>query len=170
MFKAPFITAISITILLLTGCIVPGARRERAEIELQRNDSLFVVDEGDFHFQIVLPKNLLIVHEATITLAKNEESLVITCGPQFRLVASIIDATSPSTPNHDGILKHITLDDEMNSSIYKRVLPDGNIHDYGLKQTTSIANTTYRFQTPADGEFALSDALRMLTALATVKL
>jgi len=33
----------------MSSCIIPSVRNERKEMDLQRNDSLFVIDEGDFH-------------------------------------------------------------------------------------------------------------------------
>ena len=164
------ILLISLSVItLLAGCIVPGARREREEIALQKNDSLFVVDEGDYHFRIALPKDLLISNQPRITLDAHNHCLRISCGREFHLLVTAAEMTHTAAPT-DGIFTHRIMDNEDNSCIYKRVLPDGSTYDFGLHQQAVIGDTQYAFQSAPEGEFSLQDILRMKMALASIKL
>jgi hypothetical protein len=166
-----FVTLLGIT--SFTSCIIPGARRERAELELQRNDSLIVIDEGAFHFSMVMPKDLMITHEPNIQLSTHESTLHVSCGTDFQ-----IRVTMPENPasahtvgnEQEGIFTHRLLDCEDESCVYKRILPDGSSFDYGLYQITTVGETTYVFQSSLDGEFNLNAAMRMKLALASVKI
>ena len=170
MFRKPYLSIAAIAFIAFTGCIIPGARREREEIELQRNDSLFVIDEGDFHFRIVLPKDIMINSEPIIELASNGQSLHITCGSTFHLVAEMIDTQATRTPLGSGIFHYDIIDNEDQSFVFKRILPDGNSYDYGLIQYSSIGENDYAFHSSTEGEFSLNDVLRMKGALASVKM
>ena len=170
MFRKPYFSIAVITLLVLSGCIIPGARKERAEIELQRNDSLFVIDEGDFHFRMVLPKDIMINSEPIIELANHGHSLHISCGPTFHLVAEMIDNKATRTPLGSGIFHYEIIDSEDQSYVFKRVLPDGTAYDYGLIQYSSIDDSEYAFSSATEGEFTLNDVLRMKGALASIKM
>jgi hypothetical protein len=170
MFKTPYYSIVLLALITLVGCIIPGARRERAELELQKNDSLFVVDEGDFHFRIVLPKDLMINHEPRIHYVDNENKLIITCGPFFNLFATVAEINTPLLTSSDSVFQHIVMDNEDQSLVFKRTLPDGQVYDFGMIQHTEINGTHYRFQTDANGEFSLEDVLKMKSALASLKI
>jgi hypothetical protein len=150
----------------VTSCIIPDATTEFAEIDLQRNDSLMVVDEGDFRFQLALPKDLMITNTPAIEADAEGKKLYITCGPEFRILVT----TSDYNQEDQGIFTHRMLDNEDQLCVYKRILPDGTAYDYGLKQCIAISNKTYIFQSDPTGEFDLNDALRMQLALTSVKL
>jgi hypothetical protein len=170
MYKTPYFSAIVLVALVFTGCIIPGARRERAEIELQRNDSIFFIDEGDFKFQIVLPKDLMINHTPEILLKQDKNRLVISCGPTFQLIAEIRDSQGSIQPTQTGVFHCSILDNEDNSCVYARLLPDGQVFDYGLIQQTNTNETDYIFYTDELGEYTLQDVLKMRTALASIKM
>jgi hypothetical protein len=170
MFRKPYFSITVIALIVFTGCIIPGARKERAEIELQRNDSLFVIDEGDFHFRIVLPKDIMINSEPIIKMAGNGQSLHITCGSTFHVVAEITDIKTTKLPIGEGIFHYDIIDNEDQSFVFKRILPDGNSYDYGLIQYSSIGENDYAFSSSTEGEFSLNDVLRMKGALASVKM
>ena len=150
----------------VTSCIIPDATREFAEIDLRRNDSLMVVDEGDFHFQLALPKDLMINNTPSIEADAEGKRLYITCGPEFRIV---VTSSDDNEADH-GIFTHRMLDNEDELCVYKRILPDGTTYDYGLNQHIQISDKTYIFQSDPTGEFDLNDALRMQLALTSVKL
>jgi len=158
------------TLSFITGCIIPGARRERAEIELQRNDSLFVVEEGDFHFRIVLPKDLMIAHRPSFRHNPSENTLTISCGPTFDIIAEVSNMPIALPPAQDGIFQIEVIDNEDQSVIYKRILPDGVVYDYGLIQQTEIDGMKYRFHTDTDAQYSLNEALRMKSALESIKI
>ena len=170
MFQKPFLFAIILSLGFVTGCIIPGARREKAEIELQRNDSLFVIDEGEFNFRIVLPKDLMISHVPVFHHNPSENTLSMTCGPSFHLIAEVSDPTMGPLPAQDGIFRLEVIDNEDQSTVYKRVLPDGVVYDYGLVQHTEINGVHYLFHTDSNAEYTLQDALRMKSALASIKI
>jgi hypothetical protein len=155
--------------ILLTGCVIPGARQERAALELQSNDSLFVVDQGDFHFRIILPKDLMIANEPALALSNDDTKLHITCGSDFRLIVEKNTEKKRTLPSKDGIFHYDILDEEFDSSIFKRVLPDGRTYDYGIFQATSVGTAHYLFQSDTEGEYDLQDALRMQSALASIR-
>lgn len=170
MYKTPYFSAIFLVALVFTGCIIPGARRERAEIELQRNDSIFFIDEGDFKFQIVLPKDLMINHTPEILLQQDKNRLVISCGPTFKLITEISDSQGSLQPTQTGIFNFTILDNEDNSCVYSRNFPNGQVFDYGLIQQTNTNETEYIFYTDELGEYTLQDVLKMRTALASIKM
>ena len=167
--KVLFFLAI-IALIVFTGCIIPGISRERAEIELQRNDSLFVIDEGDFHFHIVLPKDIMINSEPNVQLAENSHTLRISCGAAFQVMVEINDSKTTQLPDGEGIFQYAIIDNEDHSIVFKRILPDGNTYDYGLKQYTSMGENDYVFYSSPESEFTLNDVLRMRGALASVKM
>jgi hypothetical protein len=170
MNKALYFTTVMLALVSFTGCIIPGARKERAEIELQRNDSLFAIDEGDFRFRMVLPKDLMIVHTPKITLHKDKNRLEISCGPSFNLEAEVCEPGVREMPTQMGVFSYNVLDDEDNSFVFSRHLPDGRIFDYGLTQYISMNESCYKFHSDDEGEYTLQDVLKMKTALASVKM
>jgi len=73
-------------------------------------------------------------------------------------------------PSQQGIFHYEIIDEEFDSSVYKRILPDGKTYDYGIFQLTSVGKTQYIFQSDVEGEYDLQDALRMQSALASVRM
>ena len=169
MFNKSTLTLITLCSILLAGCVIPGARKERAALELESNDSLFVVDQGNFHFRIILPKDLMIANVPALTLSNDESKLHITCGSDFHIIAQRKADKLNELPRKDGIFQYEILDEEFDSSVFKRLLPDGKTYDYGIFQCTSVGNTHYLFQSDSEGEYDLQDALRMQSALATIR-
>lgn len=156
---------------LLSACVIPGARRERAAIELQANDSLFLVDEGDFQFRIVMPKDIMIANTPIIEPGKNN-TLHIRCGNDFNIVATLgaSDLSDVmSAQKNDHLFQYQVLDNEDQSVVFKRVLPDGKTYDYRLMQSFQIGEKAYTFRTAPDSEFDLPAVLRMKSALASVQ-
>jgi hypothetical protein len=170
MFRKPYFTAALFANILLIGCIIPGARIERAEILLQQNDSLLLVDEGDFLFQMVLPKDGFIMNEPKFHLDNTGSVLHIVFGPSFHLTATIVEPEQIDLPLNEGVFYHEIMDTEDNATVYKRKLPDGSYYDYGLTQLTRINDTYYLFRSASEGEFTFDDVLRMKSALASVKM
>lgn len=170
MFKTTSFVTLTLALIAFTGCIIPGTRLERAEIELQRNDSLFAVEEGDFRFRIVLPKDLMISHNPSIQFNEKENKLDIICGPSFHLTAEACTSDQFLTPEQDGIFQIEIIDNEDQSIVFKRLLPNGETHDFGLIQQTEMNGLHYTFQSDSFGEYSLDDVLRMKSALASVKI
>ena len=170
MFNKTTILLVILPFIFLGGCIIPGVRHERAALELQKNDSLFVIDKGDFQFRIILPKDLMIANEPAVKLTDGESKLHITCGNDFHLIAQRSSQKQKSLPAQAGIFRHEILDEEFDSSVYKRILPDGKTYDYGIFQLTSVGKTQYIFQSDVEGEYDLQDALRMQSALASIRM
>ena len=170
MFKKIIFIFVVLT-TLLSACVIPGARRERAAIELQANDSLFMVNEGDFQFRIVMPKDIMIANEPVIELGKNNQ-LNIRCGNDFNIVASLGPSELSdvmTAQKKDQLFSYQVLDNEDHAVVFKRVLPDGSTYDYRLMQSFQIGEKAYTFHTAPDSEFDLSSVLRMKTALASVQ-
>lgn len=163
---------ITLAMLLLTACIIPGARKERAELELQANDSLFLIEEGPFHFRMVFPKDLLINNEPAFSLSENGEELSIRCGSNFSLSVrqgqNYLDMLQKFR-EHDLLFNYQVLDNEDGSIVYSRIFPEGKTFDYRLIQSLKIGNQNYTFFTAPEQEFNLNDVLRMKSALASVQ-
>lgn len=170
MHKAHLSIVLVSLLMMLAGCIIPGARKEKAELELQRNDSLFFVDEADFHFRIALPKDLMINHSPQISLDDEKNNLEIACGPNFKLMVEIHDTFTTTLAESDGIFTHLVIDNEDNSCLYSRNLPDGRTFDFGLIQQIRIQDKFYTFSSAKEGEYTLQDVLKMRSALASVKM
>lgn len=159
--------------VVLASCIIPNARRERVELELQRNDSLIVVEEGNFRFKMILPKDLITTNEPSIKLLDDATALSIQCGSDFHLVVSIepsAEMQAIDAPIFEGILRCQPVDNEDNSVVYKRILPDSRVYDYGIRQITTIDGHTYAFKSATESEFNLDAVLRMKLALASLKM
>jgi hypothetical protein len=121
----------------LSACIIPGARSERAALKLQANDSLFHVNQGDFDFRMVMPKDIMISHQPTFELCAGGEQLTIRCGDDFNIIARKNQTTNNDLTidaSHDGLFDCRILDDEDDSIVFSRLLPDGSIYDYRLIQ------------------------------------
>jgi hypothetical protein len=170
MNKALPISAVILALIVFTGCIIPGTRRERAEIELQRNDSIFVVDDGDFRFRISLPKDLMITHTPEITLHEHENRIEISCGPSFHITGEISDTHAKQLPDQVGAFHYNEIDNEDNSCLFARNLPNGEVFDYGVLQHIDFNHTYYTFYSDDQGEYTLQDVLKMRTALASIKM
>jgi hypothetical protein len=111
----------------------------------------------------------MIANEPSLTLSNEDSQLHITCGEDFHLIAQRKTDKHNALPNKDGIFHYEILDEEFDSSVFKRVLPDGKTYDYGIFRCTSVGNTNYLFQSDAEGEYDLQDALRMQSALASIR-
>jgi len=170
MFKNLLPVFVAMVIVFIAGA-TRGIPREPLTIELQANDSLFIVHEGEFQFSIVMPKDLLIANHTIIEMGSNNE-LNIRCGSDFNIVAEL------ELPNHSGVLtcpkndhlfNYQVLDNEDQSIVFKRVLHTGSTHDYRLVQSLHNGNRAFTFQSSNDTEFNLSAVLRMKSALASVR-
>ena len=128
--------------------------------------SLLTIEEGSFHFQIALPKDVMIQHAPAVDLCNGGEQLHITCGPDFSLFVS----HNRNETNDQGIFEYQVLDNEDQSCVYKRILPDGSHYDYGLNHQVMHEGKLYVFQSDPTGEFDLTAALRMKLAAESVKL
>ena len=152
--------------------MIPGARQERAELKLQANDSLFHVQQGDFDFRIVMPKDIMIANAPVFELIHGGEQLAIRCGNDFNILARkrhTYQNDFSAQQGQDRAFHYHVLDDEDASIVFSRVLPDGRIYDYRLIQYLQIGTQGYTFETAADAEFDLPQVLRMRTALASVQ-
>jgi hypothetical protein len=171
MRKTPYLLLL-LLVASLSACIIPGARTERAALKLQANDSLFHVNQGDFDFRMVLPKDIMIGHQPTFELCSGGEQLNIRCGNDFNIIArknrtSVNDLEIAQS--NDRLFDYRVLDDEDASIVFSRVLPDGRTYDYRLIQYLKVGNQNYTFQTAHDAEFDLPQVMRMRSALASVQ-
>jgi hypothetical protein len=123
MFNQSTLKLITLCSILLTGCVIPGARKERAALELQSNDSLFVVDQGEFHFRIILPKDLMIANEPAVTLSNDDSKLHITCGSDFHLIAQRKADKHNELPRKEGIFQYEILMGKPTTTVSSSALP-----------------------------------------------
>ncbi len=171
MRKTPYLLLL-LLVASLSACIIPGARSERAELQLQANDSLFHVNLGDFDFRIVMPKDIMISHQPTFELCAGGEQLNIRCGIDFNIIARKNQTENNDLTideSHDGLFDCRILDDEDASIVFSRLLPDGSVYDYRLIQYLKVGDQNFTFQTAHDTDFDLSQVLRMRSALASVQ-
>lgn len=171
MSKTTFVL-LAVIVSSFTACMIPGARRESAELKLQANDSLFHIQQGDFDFRIVMPKDIMIANAPVFELLGGGEKLAIRCGDDFNIVARkrhSYQSDFSAEQAKDRVFNYHILDDEDASIVFSRVLPDGRIYDYRLIQHLQIGNQGYTFEAAADAEFDLPQVLRMRTALASVQ-
>ena len=171
MRKTPYLVLL-LLVTSLSACIIPGARSERAELKLQANDSLFHVNQGDFDFRIVMPKDIMIGHQPIFELCSGGEQLNIRCGNDFNIIArknrtSVNDLEIAQS--NDRLFDYRVLDDEDASIVFSRLLPDGSIYDYRLIQHLKVGDQNFTFQTAHDADFDLAQVLRMRSALASVQ-
>jgi hypothetical protein len=118
----------------------------------------------------VLPKDLMIAHRPSFRHNPSENTLTISCGPTFDIIAEVSNMPIALPPAQDGIFQIEVIDNEDQSVIYKRILPDGVVYDYGLIQQTEIDGMKYRFHTDTDAQYSLNEALRMKSALESIKI
>ena len=171
MRKTPYLLLL-LLVASLSACIIPGARSEQPNLELQANDSLVHVKQGDFNFSMVMPKDIMISHQPTFELFAGGEQLTIRCGDDFNIIARKNQTTNNDLTidaSHDGLFDYRILDDEDASIVFSRLLPDGSIYDYRLIQYLKVGDQNFTFQTAHDADFDLAQVLRMRSALASVQ-
>lgn len=141
------------------------------KIQLAENDSIFNVNESGFKFSIVLPKDLMINESPQIKMNTATGELHITLGEKFWIVASQEkgDVNKFKADMEDDMLfKHEIVEENTQSLMYKRVLPDGTEYDYSYKSCNDVSGIPYIFRTSEEGEFTKENVTRMKTAIGTV--
>jgi len=142
------------------------------KIQLSENDSLFEVNDGGYKFSIVLPKDLMINATPDIVLNGATGELHITVGEQFWIVATQEKGdlnNFKSALADDMLFKHEVVEENSQSLLFKRVLPDGTEYDYSYKSCSDISGTPYVFRTSEEGEFTKDNVTRMKQAINTVR-
>lgn len=142
------------------------------KIQLSENDSIFQVNEGGYKFSIILPKDLMINESPSIAMNGATGELHITLGDQFWIVATQEKGdinNFKSALADDMLFKHEVVEENAQSLLYKRVLPDGTEYDYSFKSCNEISGTPYVFRTSEEGEFTKDNVTRMRQAIGTIR-
>lgn len=174
MKKILFITLAAGSMLMFQSCQNDQAESGTAveKIQLSENDSIFKVNEGGYKFSIVLPKDLMINSSPSIALNGATGELHITIGEHFWIVATQEKGdvnTFKTEMANDMLFKHEVVEENTQSVLYKRVLPDGTEYDYSYKSCSDIAGTPFVFKTSEEGEFTKDHVNRMKQAIGTVR-
>ncbi len=173
MKKLILCSAILCTIALLQSCNNSNQQAEtQPEVALQPNDSLFVVNEGGYNFQIILPKDLMISNTTRIVVNQSTGDLHIQLGEQFWIVASQekTDMNNFKTlMNEDMLFTNKVMEETQNSLLVQRVLPDGTTYDYNFRSFSDVDGKPYIFKTSEEGEFSIESVKRMRHAITSVR-
>jgi len=142
--------------------------KETSSVTLQPNDSLFAVSNGGYNFQIILPKDLMIMNTPRIDMNSATGELHIHLGDQFWIVASQekTDMTAiKSAIQEDMLFTSRVVEETNNSILVERILPDGTTYD---RSVNDIGGKPYIFKTSEEGEFSIESVNRMKYAISSV--
>jgi hypothetical protein len=143
-----------------------------AAVNLNPNDSLFVINEGGYTFEIIMPKDIMIANTPSIQLNSATGDLHIQCGDQFWIIASLEKtdvATIKTQLNEDMLFTSKIVEETNNSLLYQRTLPDGAEYDYNYRSICELGGKAITFRTSEEGEFSLESVNRMKSAISTVR-
>jgi len=139
---------------------------------LNPNDSLFMVNEGGYQFQIILPKDMMIASTPSIKMNEATGDLHIQCGEQFWIVATLEKTDIPAIKTaigEDMLFTSKIVEETNNSILYQRMLPDGALYDYNFRSVQEIAGKSYSFRTSEEGEFSMESVNRMKQAIGSIQ-
>lgn len=142
------------------------------EEELKPSDSLFTVHEGGYDFSILLPRDLMIQDDTEIHFNDATGDLHIQIGNRFWLIVSQEEGSIAQVKEEiqeDMLFKNVIIEETMNSLLYRRVLPDGNTHDYNYCKRVEMADKTYLFRTSEEGEFSKENVDLMVSAVESIR-
>lgn len=173
MKKLILMAAVASTMLLIQSCnTTPTAHEKAAEIVMQPNDSIFSVNDGGYNFSIILPKDMMIESSPNITVNSATGELHIQVGDKFWIVATQekTDMTTIKTSiNEDMLFTNRIVEENPNSILYQRILPDGTEYDYSYRNFCDLGGKTYVFKTCEEGEFSMDNVSRMKQAICSVR-
>lgn len=148
------------------------ATTSNAAVTLNQNDSLFMINQGGYSFEIIMPKDIMIANAPSIQLNNATGDLHIQCGEQFWIIASMEKtdlAKIKSTLGEDMLFTSKIIEETNNSLLYQRNLPDGAAYDYNFRSICELGEKSYTFRTCEEGEFSLENVNRMKSVIASVR-
>lgn len=150
----------------------PPATSEVSPTNISPNDSLFVVNEGGYHFAIALPKDLMINDAPRIEHQSGSGELHIKIGTDFWLVATE-DQTNldgmKSELGEDMLFTFKVVEEDKSSMVFQRFLPDGTEYDYSFRGISQVGDKHYVFKACDEGEFTKEEITKMKHSAVSVQ-
>ncbi len=171
MKKVALFTAVIGAVISFQACQNAECSKETKSLMLQPNDSLFHINESGYSFNIILPKDLMIENEPVIGVNSSTGELNIQLGNQFWIVASLEKADMTKVKaelGEDMLFGCKVMEENPNSLLFQRILPDGTEYDYSYRYAGEIGGKSYFFKTCEEGEFSMENVGRMKQAISTI--
>ena len=135
-------------------------------------DSIFIVQQGPFHFSIKLPKDLVLAELPIIAYKENTGELLISVGDQFQLVLTqeIRDLIGQKKGmGADSVFKtDITVEDSL-GFIYHQRMNTGEHYSYHYMAMVKSTNLPYYARTSGTNQFNLQNVERMKRAISSIQ-
>lgn len=150
----------------------PVNAESTAKINTSPNDSIFTVNEGGYHFTIALPKDLMINNAPRIEHQSSSGELHIKIGDDFWLVAAEGKAnleTIKSELGEDMLFTFKVVEEDKNTLVYQRFLPDGTEYDYSFRSLSQVGSNYYVFKACDEGEFTKEEVTKMKHSVGSVQ-
>ncbi len=135
------------------------------------NDSLFRIHEGNYHFSIFLPRDLMISNAPEIGRNGANGELSIRIGSDFHLLALPGEAdfeSMKSRLNDDGVFTNRIITEEQAVILYQQFLPDSTPYYFHILGIRELAGGHTAFRSHPDGQFTREQAERMMDAVRSV--
>jgi hypothetical protein len=135
-------------------------------------DSIFIVQQGPFHFSIKLPKDLVLVELPIIAYKENTGELLISVGDQFQLVLTqeIRDLMGQKeSMSTDPVFKTEITDEDSLGFIYHQKMNTGEHYSYHYMAMVKNTNLPYYAHTSATSQFNLQNVEIMKRAIGSIQ-
>ncbi len=176
MKKILLLSLVASTIVCFNACqsntTAPVNAESNTKINISPNDSLFIVNEGGYHFAIALPKDLMINDAPRIEHQSSSGELHIKIGDDFWLVATEGQAnleTIKTELGEDMLFTFKVVEEDQSSLVYQRFLPDGTEYDYSFRSLSQVGSKHYVFKACDEGEFTKEEVTKMKRSVGSVQ-
>lgn len=135
-------------------------------------DSIFIVQQGPFHFSIKLPKDLVLVEIPIIAYKENTGELLISVGDQFQLVLTqeIRDLIGQKEGmGADPVFKTDITDEDSLGFIYHQMMNTGEHYSYHYMAMVKSTNLPYYARTSGTNQFNLQNVTMMKRAISSIQ-
>ncbi len=129
-----------------------------------KNDSLFRIHEGNYHFSIFLPRDLMISNAPEIGRNGASGELSIRIGSDFHLLALPGQADFESMKSRlkeDGVFTNRIITEEQAVILYQQFLPDSTPYYFHILGIRELAEGHTAFRSDPDGQFTREQAERI---------
>ena len=135
-------------------------------------DSIFIVQQGPYHFSIKLPKDLVLVELPIIAYKENTGELWISVGDQFQLILTqeIRDLLNQKeNMSSDPVFKTDITEEDSLGFIYHQKMNSGEHYSYHYMAMVRNTKLPYYARTSATSQFNLQNVEMMKRAISSIQ-
>lgn len=166
-----FLLTLFVISSLVLSCNFEDKTAETATL-VDPKDSIFVVQQGPFHFSIKLPKDLVAVEMPLIAYRENTGELLISVGDQFQLILTqeIRDLLSQKEAiGTDPVFKSDITEEDSLGFIYHQKMNTGEHYSYHYMAMVRSTKMPYYARTAATTQFNLQNVEQMKRAINSIQ-